>query len=210
MSLISDENPTRKKIIMLLKKAEHLTVAELSKEMSITSMAVRQHLMSLEKRGIINYTTRKYGIGRPVFLYRLTERALDFFPKAYSSFAKEVLRSVETMDGREKVVRIFDQRKNRLFGEYKSLLDSYPDVGQRANAFAEMLDKAGYMVDVDNATDTIEFKQFNCLLHDVVGDYPEACEFELALYRDILGDKVERIECQRDGFPACTYSIPIL
>ena len=24
-----------------------------------------------------------------------------------------------------------------------------------------------------------------------------------------IGSNVERIECQRDGFPACTYNIPV-
>lgn len=209
MSLIYDENPTRKKIIMLLKKVEHMTVAEMSKEMGITSMAVRQHLMSLEKRGIINYTPRKYGIGRPVFLYRLTERARDFFPKAYGAFVKEVLRSVESMDGREKVAKIFRMRKDRILNERKSVLGSITDVGERVKALAEILDKEGYMVDLENGSDMLQLKEFNCLLHGIVADYPEACQYELDLYRELLGSRVQRIECQRDGSPACVYTIPV-
>ncbi|NIR25428.1 MAG: ArsR family transcriptional regulator, partial [Gammaproteobacteria bacterium] len=108
-----DENPTRQKIIMLLNRAEHRTVAELSNEMDITPMAVRQHLMALERKGVIQYVSKKYGIGRPVFLYSLTEQAKSDFPKAYSTFLRDVLESISEMEGPEKVDDIFRLRMNR-------------------------------------------------------------------------------------------------
>jgi len=208
MSLILDENPTRKKIIMLLKKSEHLTVAEMSKEMGITSMAVRQHLMSLEKRGIIYYTTRKYGIGRPVFLYKLTDKARDFFPKSYGPFVKEVLGIVERMDGRKKVRRIFEERMERILRERLSVLGNNGHAEERVSALAGMLESDGYMVEYDVNNDHIELREYNCPIYSLVSDYPEACSFELEMYRQLLGDKVERIECQRDGAPSCIYMIP--
>jgi len=209
MPLILDENPTRKKIIMLLKKSEHMTVAEMSKEMGITSMAIRQHLMSLEKRGIINYTTRKYGIGRPVFLYKLTDKAMDFFPKAYGSFIKEMLGIIERLDGRTKVNRIFQERKERILRERLAALGGNGSAGKRVRALGELLDREGYMVEVSESADQMEFRQYNCLLYSLVGDYPEACALELELYQDLLGTGVVRSECQRDGSPACVYRVPL-
>ena len=209
MSLIIEENPTRKKIIMLLKKTENMTVAEMSKEIGITSMAVRQHLMSLEKRGIINYTTRKYGIGRPVFLYRLTDKARNFFPKAYASLVMEVLGTIERLDGREKVNRIFQERKDRMLRERLTALGNNGTVEKRVKALSELLDKDGYMVELDASSENFELRQYNCLVHNLIADYPEACAFELELYRELLGPGVQRTDCQRDGSPSCVYSIPL-
>ncbi|HEB01872.1 MAG TPA: ArsR family transcriptional regulator, partial [Nitrospirae bacterium] len=96
-----DNNPTRKQIIMLLKKNILQSVAQLSEHMSITPMAVRQHLMGLEKQGIITYKPKKSGIGRPVFLYSLTKKASDIFPKSYSDFVREMLSILEDEDGRK-------------------------------------------------------------------------------------------------------------
>jgi len=172
MSLILDENPTRKKIIMLLKKSEHMTVAELSKEMGITSMAVRQHLMSLEKRGIIYYTTRKYGIGRPVFLYKLTDKARDYFPKSYGPLAKEVLGIVERLDGRGKVSRIFQERKERILRERLSVLGNGP-IEERVKNLAGMLDSDGYMVEFDSNNDHLELREYNCPIYSLVSDIPK-------------------------------------
>lgn len=208
MSILLDENPTRKKIIMLLKKSEHLTVAEMSKEMGITSMAVRQHLMSLEKRGIINYTTRKYGIGRPVFLYKLTGKAHDFFPKSYGPFLSEFLSIVERMDGRKKIRRIFLERKERILSERQLALGKNGTTEDKVRTLASLLDKDGYMVELDVRKESLELREYNCPIYTLVGDYPEACSMELDMYRQIFGQKVERIECQRDGSPACVYMIP--
>lgn len=193
---------------MLLKKSEHMTVAEMSKEMGITPMAVRQHLMSLEKRGIINYSTKKYGIGRPVFLYRLTERARDFFPKAYGEFVNEMLHTIVKMDGRKKLEKLFQERKDKLLKARLSAMGEIKPVEQRVRALAKLLDAEGYMVDVEDDGDYLDLKEFNCLLHSVAEEFPEACKYELDLYRNLLGNDVERTECQRDGFPACVYKIP--
>jgi len=208
MSLIIDENPTRKKIIMMLKKSEHLTVKEMSREMGITSMAVRQHLMSLEKRGIIYYITRKYGIGRPVFLYKLTDKAQDFFPKSYGPFVSDVLGIIERLDGRKKVRRIFEERKDRILRERQAAIGTHGTIEDKVRSLVDILDKDGYMVEMDVKKDHLELREYNCPIFNLVGDYHEACSTELDMYRQLFGDKVERIECQRDGAPSCSYLIP--
>ena len=86
MLSLLNENPTREKIILLLKKRGAMAIDELSRELSITSMGIRQHLLSLERRGLIEYMTKRQGIGRPAFLYKLTAKADDLFPKEYDKF----------------------------------------------------------------------------------------------------------------------------
>jgi predicted ArsR family transcriptional regulator len=203
-----DENPTRQKIIMLLNKAEHLTVAELSKDMEITPMAVRQHLMALERKGIISYVSRKYGIGRPVFLYSLTEKAKAAFPKAYSSFLRDMLRVLADIDGPGKIEIIFERRRDRMVKQYGTILSKARTVSEKVQTLARQLDSEGYMIETEEKGGKIVIKQFNCMLTDVAVDYPQSCTYELKMYQELFGKDVQRIECQRDGAPSCTYVIP--
>lgn len=208
MSIIIDENPTRKKIILHLKKTDHMTVAELSKHIGITPMAVRQHLLALEKKGIVQYTAKKYGIGRPVFLYRLTERAKDIFPKSYFSLVRDMLLTIEKVDGREKLDSIFKARRERILDEKRRDMAGATDVSERVNRIASSLDREGFIVEVEEGEKTFCFKQFNCMLSGISNEFPEACKHELELYRDLLGPSVKRIQCQREGATACVYEVP--
>ena len=208
MDFIIDDNPTRQRIIMLLKKAGHMTVAELSKAMGITPMAVRQHLMSLERKRIVEYEAKKYGIGRPLFLYRLTDRANEIFPNAHTDFLMEVLRTIEDMDGREKVDDVFKKITRSHLDEKIRSLHGIEDFTERLIAFTEVLSKDGYLIELEEKDDTFELKQFNCLLTSVAREYPETCSMELDLYREVLGKDLVRSECQKDGAAACIYVIP--
>ena len=97
-----NENPTREKIIFLLKKNGPLSIEDLSKELHITSMGIRQHLLSLERKGYINYVTKRQGIGRPAFLYRLTEKAQNLFPSVYDEFILDTFKDIENNEGKQK------------------------------------------------------------------------------------------------------------
>ena len=89
-----EDGQTKDRIIMMLKKVGGLTADDLSKRIGITPMGVRQHLIALERKGIVNYDARKHGIGRPVFIYNLTEKADDIFPKIYGEFSLGLLKDL--------------------------------------------------------------------------------------------------------------------
>jgi predicted ArsR family transcriptional regulator len=209
MEMAMEENPTRERIVTLLKRAGHLTVADMSKEMGITPMAVRQHLMSLEKRGLVSYETRKYGIGRPVFLYSLTPKAQEVFPSAYGKLAGDLLRTVEELDGRKKVDKLFKTLKGRRLDEKEQLLEGMEPFEARVSALAGALNEEGQMAEVESNGKAWTLNIFNCVIPSVAQSYPEACRYELELFRDLLGPKVKRTACQTAGSPACVYSIPL-
>lgn len=208
MKLSIDDNPTRQKIIMLLKKAEFMTVAELSREMGITPMAVRQHLMALERKGIVSYVTKKYGIGRPMFLYKLTEKANDIFPNSYGNFLLEVLRALDDMDGRGKIDKIFRVSKQFMLDKKQRALFGANDFTEKIVLFTELLEKDGFLVELEEKKDDFKLKMFNCLLPEVANEYPETCKYELELYRNLLSKSVTRSQSMRDGSPSCVYVIP--
>ncbi|KKL00442.1 hypothetical protein LCGC14_2628740, partial [marine sediment metagenome] len=148
-----ENNPTRKQVIMLLKKNSLQSVAHLSEQMSITSMAVRQHLMALEKQGIITYKPKKSGIGRPVFLYSLTEKARDIFPKSYADFIREMLSIIEDEDGRKKVDRLFQLRKERAKTSRFKSLSNHEGLDNKVSELAVILNDEGFMVELEEDKD---------------------------------------------------------
>jgi len=203
-----EENPTRQKILILLKKNGGMTNEELSNFLQITPMGVRQHLLSLEKKGIITYNTVRHGIGRPNFVYRLTNKADRYFPSNYDNFAMEILKDLEDLEGREAIERLFRRRKERILSKSREILGNGHSLKEKIDIMSGFLSDKGYLVEVSSNGAGYTLRQFNCPIKAISQTYFEVCKNELDLYRELFGDGVERKECMSKGDLSCEYFIP--
>lgn len=208
MVTIVSENPTRERVLFLLKKKGPLSIDDLSRQMGITPMGIRQHLISLERKGLVDYIARRYGVGRPAFLYKLTEKADDLFPKAYHRFILSTLNELEKNEGREKIEEIFRWRKEKILRDRKDTLLEKKSLQDRVFALKDFLELDGYLVDLDMDDGKFILKEFNCPIAKVAAAYREACKYELQVYKELLRKEVTRQECIAEGSPSCTYIIP--
>ena len=203
-----DENPTRQNIITLLKKIGGMSIDELSKKISITPMGIRQHLLSLEKKGIVSYIAKKHGIGRPGFIYMLTDAADDLFPKAYDNLALDVLRDVKKYEGQEKVNKIFSWRKDRIFKQKKEALSGLTGIEETLNGLKGILESEGHLVELHKVNGAYRLKSYNCPISKVANEFNEACMQELQMYRELLNRHVTMEQCIGQGSQSCIFTIP--
>jgi predicted ArsR family transcriptional regulator len=202
-----NENPARERIVLLLKKKGPLSIEDLSGHMGITPMGIRQHLLSLERKGFVDYFAKRHGVGRPAFLYRLTEKADDFFPKAYHEFTLNALRDLERNEGRDKVEDLFRWRKERIIRERREALSNKKSLREKVYAIGDILESDGYLVELDEDDNSYILRQYNCPISKIASEFKEVCRYQLQIYRDLLRKDVMRPECISDGNPSCTYVI---
>src|SRR4051812_35936749 len=81
---------TRGKILGFLRSGER-TVNDLAADLELTDNAVRAHLASLERDGLIHQVGTQAGFRKPHALYALTPDAEQFFPKSYGPLLSLVL-----------------------------------------------------------------------------------------------------------------------
>ncbi|MFL5701844.1 MAG: helix-turn-helix transcriptional regulator, partial [Ktedonobacteraceae bacterium] len=81
---------TRGRIITLLRRSSR-TVEELAQALDLTDNAVRAHLATLERDGLVRQQGTRRGTGKPAFVYELTPETEQLFPKAYGSVLRELL-----------------------------------------------------------------------------------------------------------------------
>ena len=205
---VLNENPTREKIILLLKKRGPTSIDDLSRELNITSMGIRQHLLSLERRGLIDYVSKRQGIGRPAFLYRLTEKADELFPKSYDKFLVNLFKDIEKHEGQEKIEEIFKWRRNRIIKDAKDALADRKTSYDRVNGLKDILESEGYLAELNDSNNHYNLKLYNCPIYKLANEFKDVCRYDLQMFRDLLGKDVNREECITDGDPSCTYTIP--
>lgn len=201
------DNPTREKIILHLKKNGHTSIDSLSKEVGITPMGVRQHLLILERNGMVEYFSQKKGVGRPLFYYKLTETAEELFPKSYQEFVIDVLTDIENHDGKEKIDEIFRRRKERNLMRLKRLLSGKDSVADRLSALAEHLIKDGYIVELHEGNKEFRVSIFNCPISKVTQRFKDACKYQALLLRELLRKEIAREQCMSEGSHACVYIV---
>jgi len=81
---------SRGKILALL-RTESRTVNELAEALALTENAIRSHLTSLERDGLIQQLGMRRGFRKPHVLYSLTPEAEQLFPTAYGSLLRHAL-----------------------------------------------------------------------------------------------------------------------
>ncbi len=81
---------TRGRIVALLRRATR-TVDELADVLGLTDNAVRAHLATLERDGLVQQSGLRRGSGKPAYAYDLTPEAERLFPKAYGPILGELL-----------------------------------------------------------------------------------------------------------------------
>jgi predicted ArsR family transcriptional regulator len=207
MRPLHSENATRWKILLTLKKKGSMSADCLSKEVSITPMGVRQHLLVLERNGIVEYAVHKHGVGRPGFLYRLTDIGDNLFPKSYQEFAVGLLSDIESTDGRGKIDSLFKRRRERIAAGLDSQLLSANNLAGRLRVIADLLQEEGGIIELEEDADSFILKQFNCPISKIAVLFKEACDHDLQLLREITGRNVIRQQCLSSGGQACVYIV---
>ena len=203
-----DDNSTRNSIIQLLKKSGRLSIEELSKSIHITPMGIRQHLLSLEKKGIVTYISKKHGIGRPGFVYMLTDKADALFPKSYDKFAIGILNDIKKYEGPEKLDTIFKWWKDKQLKTFKDAFAGMETIDDTVKGLKNMLESEGHIVELTRNNGDYQLKQYNCPINKIAAEFKEICKYELQLYRELLGEQVTREQNIAEGSPACSYKIP--
>src|SRR6478672_2694524 len=81
---------TRGRIVALLRRASS-TVDELAHALGLTDNAVRAHIATLERDGLVEQRGSRRGASKPAYAYDLTPEAEQLFPKAYEPVLARLL-----------------------------------------------------------------------------------------------------------------------
>lgn len=203
-----EETSTRREIIHILRTVGPLTVGELGDRLGITHVAVRRHLTSLERDGLVTSVQERLPMGRPTRVYSLTDAADELFPKKYGVFTLEILDFMSAA-GDDLVEQFFANRGKGLVDKYGPEISEGSSLQERVARLADIQMANGYLADWEKGEgEALVLKEFNCPVHQVSRKFPHACHHELEFFKTVLGtDKVERVECIAKGGNCCRYVI---
>lgn len=188
--------------ILLEHKEAGRTVDELSSRLGITRNAVQQHLLSLDRDGLVRVVQVRQTGGRPSRAYVLSEKGYETFPRHYAMLAHSLLQSVYETLGEAQVEKLLSRSADALVKELEPRLAQVP-ASARAGVVVEIMNELGYQASVLETGDGIS--AINCIYHQLAKETRAVCRYDVRLLANLLGTNVDHTHCMVEGDNACVF-----
>ena len=171
-----------------------------------------QQLYALEEAGLVSHAAEKHGVGRPRHLYDVTADAQGMFPADYGGFASGLVKAIEAVGGDDLVEQVFAARRRQIGDRIRRrMAEQLPEdagLADRVRFLAVLQDQAGYLAEALIADDgSIRLREHNCAIDKISRRTTAACDAELDLFKELLGDGVQRETHIAGGDRCCTYLV---
>ncbi len=197
---------TRDKILNTLLTQRQATIKQLSEVVGINGISVRHHLINLQAEGLVTAEEQRHGVGRPAFVYRLTEKGMERFPTNYLKLTNYLLTELEETLSPEEVEATF-KRIGKKQAEESTNIDKNQPIEAQLEQLANQLASDRFLLSWKKEGDSFILQSDNCPYLHVGKEHPEICKIDETLFSEALGREVKLETCMLRGDPRCTYKI---
>ena len=192
---------TRGRVVQLLRRASR-TVEELAQALGLTDNAVRSHLATLERDGLVRQGELRRGSGKPSYTYVLTPESERLFPKPYGPVLRRLLDVLGERLGPEELESALREVGRRLGSGSRA----EGDPRRRIEAAVAALNELGGLAELEERDGELFIVGFSCPIAAAVPGHPEVCRLAEALVQEIIGAPVREC-CERGDPPRCAFEV---
>ena len=204
-------SPGRLAVLSLVKREGPISADSLAEKLSLTAMAVRQHLSALADGGLAQFENQARPRGRPVQMWIVTAHANRYFTDTHSALAADLIIQMKKAFGDEGMDKILKLRTAEQEKTYRAQTDTKQTLKAKLDVLAKIRTSEGYMAEVrkDEATGNWLFVENHCPVCAAARLCTGLCREELALFHRVLGKdvKVERLTHIIAGAGRCAYRV---
>jgi predicted ArsR family transcriptional regulator len=194
---------TRGQIVTLL-RGSACTVEDLAEKLDLTDNAVRAHLATLERDGLVHQSGLRRGARKPHFTYVLTEEADKLFPKAYDTLLNQLIAVLKNRLTPPEIESVLKEVGRAMAADAPGRSDAKLEV--RVQSALKVLEAIGGAAEIEQHEDKFVIQASGCPLAASVSVHPEVCRLAEALVAEVVkAPVVER--CNREGRPKCRFEI---
>jgi DeoR family transcriptional regulator, suf operon transcriptional repressor len=192
----------------LLKNRGGLSIDALAKVLDISRAAVQQHIAGLEGEGFIKKNALNKTAGRPVVIYGITDKGINYFPKQYAWFSDLILSELRQEMGSEGFEDYMHRLGISLANNLRSQFEG-KNLNDRVDELLLIMTNLGFQVtrDLESEAGNTVIRANNCIYHDLAQKHNEICAFDLALMSSLLDKEIKQLSCMAKGDCACHFKV---
>src|SRR2546423_14132358 len=113
------ENSPRAEVLRLIQRQGSASIKDLEAALGVTTTAVREQVARLLHEGFLQATRVRGDVGRPYYVYALTTKAQELFPKDYATLAVLLLEETLAMHGPEGLRTLLNRVSRRMAEKFE-------------------------------------------------------------------------------------------
>ena len=197
---------TRGRIAALLRRGPR-TVNELAADLDLTDNAVRAHLTTLERDGLVRPAGTRPGFRKPNLTYELTPAAAELFPKPYGAVLQQLLAVLGTRMPADEVEAALRDVGRRIAAQFAGEVRA-TQPRERVTQAVGVLGELGGLADIEESACGLVIRGFDCPLAAAVSGHPAGCRLAETLLSELTGAPVTE-QCQRGTPPRCVFEVAL-
>lgn len=197
---------TRDIILHTIKQSPQSTVEELAEAADISPVTVRHHLNALLADGHIESSSIRRKVGRPYYVYSLSEKGQELFPKRYVRLTSRLLDEMKERLPEDVVAEIFRGVVDSVLSEHRGEFEHLP-IEQRLDYLVELLSEEGFLSSWEPTVDGYRLVEYSCPYISIGATHTEVCDFDKQLMNGVLQLRVQQDSCMLQGANCCQFSI---
>ncbi len=195
---------SRGRVLDLLRGKER-TVNDLAAKLNLTDNAVRAHLTTLERDGLVRQTGTQPGVRKPHATYGLTAEAEQIFPKSYGPLLDLVLNVVAKRLGPKELRAAMREVGKRVARNHRAEIEG-KSRAQRIEVALGVLKDLGGAATFEKKEGKHWIRGHGCPLALATANHPEACLIAESLLSELTGVPVKE-HCARGSNPSCCFEV---
>lgn len=209
LDLVSSD--TRRELLQIIKRRGSLSVDEGMEMLDMARTTVREHLLQLKEKGLLDRTADRQGRGRPSHRYSMTRRARVLFPSRDGELMGRLLQFLQDHGVEEWVETFFeDYWDARTEAVKQRLQDAAPDdLDEQLDVLCSILEEEGFMPEVEREDNRVTIRECNCPFPESVKHTKIPCRLERAFFEAVFETELERVTYIPEGNAACSYEMTV-
>jgi predicted ArsR family transcriptional regulator len=197
---------TRMEVLEFLRRKQAASAEVISAQLGITPNAVRQHLASLEREGLVRSEPVRSKRGRPSLMFSLTDKADAVFPKRYGQLASMVLNELSEMGGPALLDELFQRVADRYAGTIEGQMEGL-SFDEKLDRLVDWIGRAGTLAEKEETDEGTRVTIHNCPFRNTALKYPQVCTITPRLLVKLLDAQVSQDASIHRRDPYCSFLV---
>lgn len=199
---------TREIIFHAIKSSPQIAVDALAEVADVSPVTVRHHLNGLQAEGLIEAESVRRKVGRPYYVYSISERGQELFPKRYVQLTSRLLSEMKDRLPPGVVAEVFQGVVDSVLEEHRGEFE-HLDMEGRLDYLVNLLTEEGFLSKWERTEDGYALIEYSCPYLTVGSDHAEICHIDKQLILGVLEVPVHQESCMLNGAACCQFTVGV-